>query len=183
MKTFVPRTPGYKRPGNVRPPSNKLFVVGIVGSTIILAILLGLLIEAAIASRRPKPAPTVPVPATVKPAPTPASREVKNLWPRTDFERTVLGRTTEEIRKLIGDPDQVVNDGRDGVQVVWRYNRRTYIPPGKVTDYYVLIHFTFPQDSPGGINAQGNPIINKPKNYDLQPASLVKYSDGFMTGG
>ena len=88
----------------------------------------------------------------------------KERWARRDFEKLVLGKTQEEIRKILGDPDRVPDDGSDKVRIVWRYSERTYTPPARYGDLCVDIWFDYSQDPP----------------YSLQPASVVEHSDGTL---
>ena len=87
-------------------------------------------------------------------------------WARRDFEKLVLGKTKEEVRKILGNPNSVPDDGSYGVRVIWQYNKITYKPPAKDTDNDVRIWFYYVQTHP----------------YNLQPASNVEYSDGDLRG-
>mgnify|MGYP001563254303 CR=1 FL=1 len=88
----------------------------------------------------------------------------KERWARRDFEKLVLGKTQEEIRKILGDPDNVPDDGSDRVRIIWRYSERTYTPPARYSDLCVDIWFDYSQDPP----------------YILQPVSAVEHSDGTL---
>ena len=96
----------------------------------------------------------------VQPVGAPAGKR----WARRDFEKLVLGKTQEEIRKILGDPDNVPDDGSDKVRIVWRYSGRTYTPPARDSDLCVDIWFDYSQEPP----------------YSLQPASVVEHSDGTL---
>jgi hypothetical protein len=99
------------------------------------------------------------------PVDRPRAQPEKRRWSRTDFENAVLGKTREEIRTLLGDPDQVPNDGSDGVRVKWLYNEITYVPPAKNSDEYVCLWFD----------------INN-KTFEVEAASVVEYPGGVLHG-
>jgi hypothetical protein len=126
-------------------------------------------------------------------------------WARSDFQKLVIGKTQEEIRKILGDPDEVIisarqtNDGEG-----WLYRRKTYIPPAKNTDDYALILFNRffsppppprplkPGETrrprsreivgPDGIVVRDPPPPPHPDEGKILPAFAVSYPDGTTWG-
>ena len=76
---------------------------------------------------------------------------VKRLTPGTrmtrgEFERLVLGKTPDQVREALGDPDLASDDGGE-----WRYDGVTYVPPAKRSDLWAIICFEGPQGSAGQV--------------------------------
>jgi hypothetical protein len=72
------------------------------------------------------------------------------VYPRSSFEKLVLGRPLREVRKILGDPDEVIDDVVPGQHLprqvdpyqgseLWQYNRRTIDPKTGQPEDYVLL--------------------------------------------
>jgi hypothetical protein len=121
-------------------------------------------------------------------------------WARSDFQKLVLGKTQEEIRKILGDPDEVILEARGCNGEGWLYRGRTYIPPAKNVDGYVVILFNrfhgesvfsgpsryYPgRRGPGATPEHETPRLPPPPHPDegkILPAHAVSYPDGTVWG-
>jgi hypothetical protein len=64
-----------------------------------------------------------------------------------DFEQKVKGKTSREVKWLLGSPDET-SDGGTGTTTYWRYYGRTTNPVNGKTDWYVELRSHY--DEPTG---------------------------------
>ena len=100
------------------------------------------------------------------PATVPALGQRPQRMARGDFQGAVLGKTPEQVRAALGDPDGVVDDP-DHVVLFWRYDGLTFTPPAKNSDLWALIHWDYVQ-----------PCVKR----ELHGAHLVEYPGRVFAG-
>jgi hypothetical protein len=110
----------------------------------------------------------------------------KKRYSRADFQGLVLGKTQEQVKQSLGDPDLAFQHNRDSGGTAWRYDAITYTPPSKNSDRYVIIYWFTHYDRRSRFGPDGKAIAGwkpDPDDGKLVPdARLVEYSDGSLGG-
>lgn len=105
-----------------------------------------------------------------RPLSAPTAQARPDRWTRQEFKAAVLGKTQEEVKQLLGNPDQVdtkPSAGEPG-QVAWVYISVTYLPPATQRDHWVEIYFDGSPDE----------RFLKEGTGPARFARMVRYSDG-----
>jgi outer membrane protein assembly factor BamE (lipoprotein component of BamABCDE complex) len=70
---------------------------------------------------------------TVQVVTTHAGKPAGKVYTREEFKKLVMGKSKQEVKDLLGKPDETVDSGGD--EVSWCYRRRTTDPDsGKADD-------------------------------------------------
>lgn len=69
---------------------------------------------------------------------TPQPRPGEKVWTRQEFENLVIGKKTDEVLKLVGQPEDTSKSGKTSM---WTYRRRTRDTVTGKLDGSAFIHF------------------------------------------